>query len=87
MGADLLEDQRAVDGAQAAAALVLGDEQSEETEIGQFTPGGAVHRDTLPGHDGVQGEVVVAEPGHGLLQLDLSGIQPELHQRPPGGRT
>ena len=40
---------------------------------------GPVGGRALAGDDGVEREAVGAEPGHGLLQLDLPGVQAELH--------
>ena len=84
--AELLEQQRPLDHAEPAAARVLGQQQAEHAERRHLVPGGPVGGRPLPLDDGVEGEAVGAEPGHGLLQLDLSGVQAELHH-PSSGIT
>ncbi len=73
MRPDQLEHERRLQQAEVGQHV-------EHPEVAQFGPHRTVEGRALPGREGVQGEPVLEEPGHGLLQLDLLGVQAELHK-------
>ncbi len=82
VGTHLFEDDGGLDRAEAAASRFLGRHQPQHAHGGHLAPGVSVDGRLFPLDQAVQREPVREEPVDGLLQLDLTGIQAELHHVP-----
>ena len=82
MRPELLEELCRLDHAEPAPTGVLGDHEPEHAERGHVGPHRPVDGRVLAGCDRVEPEVVGAEARDRLLQLELTGVEAELHQRP-----
>ena len=79
MRTELLEDDRCPDDAEAGSARARRQEQGEDAEVGQRTPGAAVDAPVLAPREVLAREPVRAEPADGVLELELLFVEAEVH--------